>query len=84
MKCTRIKDKAKKDIVFTELVLPSVLQCFGEGGSEFPFPNLQRLVLPQVCLSCIVGIGIVFVFLWWHFTPLSPRSLCFKNKGNCF
>lgn len=78
MKCTRIKDKAKKDIVSTRLALPSVLQCFGEGGISPLFPAHRDLcaIGLSVCLCLqIVLLGfklflfLIFGCLRWHFFP---------------
>lgn len=92
MKCTRIKDKAKKDvIVSTMLALPGVLQCLGEGGISPLFPACRDLCttglsvclcLQTVLLDFKLCLFLIFGCLRWHFFP--RRSLCSNNKGDCF
>lgn len=90
MKCTRIKDKAKKETVSAGVDLPAqgfTVCC--RRWSPFPFPSLQTCV-PQVCPSvclCLqtVSLGLeLFLRVWFSSVAFPPRSLCFDNRGDCF
>lgn len=78
MKCTRIKGKAKKDIIVSRVrsarVFYSVLVKTGVG----PLSQPAETCVPQVCLSvCLqtVLLGfklfllLVFGCPWWHLFP---------------
>lgn len=87
MKCTRIKDKAKKETVSAGVDLPAqgfTVCC--RRWSPFPFPSLQTCVpqvCPSVCLSvftnCIIGFGIVFACLVF-FSGISPQVTLLRQQ----